>query len=251
MRSETDTEERPIVFVAHSLGGLVVEQALLISRGSSELHVKDILEGTFAIVFMGTPHHGSNLANWRIHLTRLSSLIMQTNKKIVRVLDPGSEVLANIQQEFHTMIRDRVQHIQKDVQIFCFYEEKQFRGIGKIVDDHSSILASYPNASIHANHVSMTKFNGSVDAGYVRVKGRLKLWAKTIREAQQKAEGHQKVAEEQPSRKDGQDDEDDDGSRGGNLLEFNGPVSSNGGPIFQGYYRSGRDMVYSNVQKET
>lgn len=195
---------------------------------------------------------------------------MQTNKKIVRVLDPGSEVLANIQQEFHTMIRDRVQHIQKDVQIFCFYEEKQFRGIGKvsctstyhsilvlianvrqIVDDHSSILASYPNASIHANHVSMTKFNGSVDAGYVRVKGRLKLWAKTIREAQQKAEGHQKVAEEQPSRKDGQDDEDDDGSRGGNLLEFNGPVSSNGGPIFQGYYRSGRDMVYSNVQKET
>lgn len=195
---------------------------------------------------------------------------MQTNKKIVRVLEPGSEVLANIQQEFHTMIRDRVQNIQKDVQIFCFYEEKPFRGIGKvsctstnhsilalianvlqIVDDHSSILASYPNASIHANHVSMTKFNGPVDAGYVRVKGRLNLWAKTIREAQQKAEGHQKVAEEQPSRKDGQDDEDDDGSRGGNLLEFNGPVSSNGGPIFQGYYRSGRDMVYSNVQKET
>ena len=123
-----------MIFVAHSLGGLVVEQALLISRGSAQKHVKDLLESTVAIAFMGTPHMGSSKANLAGPLTRLTSLLRRTNRKLVQVLTPNSEVLATVQQEFHTMLDDRAKNNGREVEIYCFYEEKAMLGIGEVGD---------------------------------------------------------------------------------------------------------------------
>lgn len=58
-----------------------------------------LLESTAGIVFLGTPHTGSNLADWARILTRFSSIVRSTNKSIVSFLKPGSEMLANLQQE--------------------------------------------------------------------------------------------------------------------------------------------------------
>jgi hypothetical protein len=124
--------KRPLIFVAHSMGGLVVEQALLISRGSAQQHVKDVLESTIAIAFMGTPHMGSSKASLAAPLTRLTALLRRTNKKLVDVLAPNSEVLATIQQEFHTMLEDRSGNDGKRMSIYCFYEEKAVIGIGEV-----------------------------------------------------------------------------------------------------------------------
>jgi hypothetical protein len=84
----------------------VVEQALLVSRGSAQQHIKDLLESTVAIEFLGTPHLGSNLASWGSSISKLSNLLRKTNSEIVGVLKPGSEMLAAVQQEFHTMLDD-------------------------------------------------------------------------------------------------------------------------------------------------
>ena len=104
-------------------------QALLVSRGSAQQHVKDLLESTIAIAFMGTPHLGSNHANWSAPLTRLSNLL---NSEIVGVLRPGSEMLASLQQEFHTMLEDRSRNGGKFMEIFCFYEKVAYPGIGEV-----------------------------------------------------------------------------------------------------------------------
>jgi hypothetical protein len=45
---------RTIVFIAHSLGGLVCEEALILSDKRQEL--QNILTNTLGIIFMGTPH---------------------------------------------------------------------------------------------------------------------------------------------------------------------------------------------------
>jgi hypothetical protein len=124
--------QRPIIFVAHSLGGLVVETALLIARGAAQQHLKDILESTAAIAFMGTPHCGSTKAEWATPLTRLSNLLRKSNSQIVKVLEPGSEMLANLQQEFHTLLDDRMRNQKQFIEIFCFYEELPILGIGKV-----------------------------------------------------------------------------------------------------------------------
>lgn len=149
------------MFIAHSLGGLVCEQvcqpitpslcvklrlsyeALIISRGAAEKHLNVILESTIAIAFMGTPHAGSSLADWAKILTGLSSVLRRTNKEIVNVLTPGSEVLANLQQEFHTMLNARRLKSQTTpLKIFCFFEELPVLGTGE-VRGKKSLIFSY------------------------------------------------------------------------------------------------------------
>ena len=59
---------KPIVFICHSLGGLIVKQML---RHAVDMQVprwKAILKYTRGIVFLSTPNSGSNIANWIKHL---------------------------------------------------------------------------------------------------------------------------------------------------------------------------------------
>jgi len=89
-------------------------------------------------------------------------------------------MLSTLQQEFHTMLEDRRRNEGKWIEIFCFYEELSYSGIGDIVPRQSAILPEYPNASIHQNHSDMTKFSGVADPGYVRIRGQLWLWVDAI-----------------------------------------------------------------------
>lgn len=231
-RTRTNSSTRPLIFVAHSLGGLVVEQALLIARGSSQPHVKLLLPSTVAIAFMGTPHAGSPKADLASPLTALSNLVRKTNKSIVAVLEPGSEMLANLQQEFHTMLEDRRRNEGKWMDIFCFYEEIPYPGIGDIVPRNSAILPVYPNASIHSNHSDMTKFTGKKDAGYIRVRDQLELWV----EAAAKQATMAQTTDVNQDRESNAKDE----SRG-----TRSNVQSGGGAIFMGNVTAGRDFRYN------
>ncbi len=51
-------ERRPIIFIAHSLGGLVCKQALI--RANQNEKFNDILVSTKGIFFFGTPHRGAS-----------------------------------------------------------------------------------------------------------------------------------------------------------------------------------------------
>lgn len=130
--SKLRQNRRPLIFVAHSLGGLVTEQALLISRGAAQQYYKDVLESTTAIAFIGTPHLGSNKAAWALPLTRLANVLRKANKEIIQVLAPGSEMLAGLQQEFHTMLEDYRRNHNKIIEMYCFYEELEVTGVGKV-----------------------------------------------------------------------------------------------------------------------
>ena len=55
---------RPIVFICHSLGGLFVQRALLYSDESPDILYNEVVDSTAGVIFMGTPHRGSTLANW-------------------------------------------------------------------------------------------------------------------------------------------------------------------------------------------
>ncbi|EAW20855.1 tetratricopeptide repeat domain protein [Aspergillus fischeri NRRL 181] len=60
---------RPIIFVCHGLGGVIVKKALAHSASSTSplvAHLNEIFISTFAILFFGTPHININLANWLV-----------------------------------------------------------------------------------------------------------------------------------------------------------------------------------------
>lgn len=63
--------KRPVIFVVHSLGGLVVKQALRHACDLGNPDWKSIAQNTRGIVFLATPHSGSDLANYLKYLGTL------------------------------------------------------------------------------------------------------------------------------------------------------------------------------------
>ena len=103
-------------------------------------------------MFMGTPHMGSDLAQWGSTLARFSDLLRRTNAQITDVLKPGSEMLANLQQEFHLLLSARLQE-QKKLEIYCFYEEVAVVGVGLVSQwlFYTYLISSirYPSVSLY------------------------------------------------------------------------------------------------------
>lgn len=104
--------------------------------------MKAIFQSTCGIMFMGTPHHGSDKAKLGSILTRLSSIVRPTNRPLVGVLDPGSEILASLQQQFYILLENYAKNYRKDLKIFCFFEELAVVGVGKV-------LSIFPTPSTH------------------------------------------------------------------------------------------------------
>lgn len=100
---------------------------------SPDAHLRDIYKFTRGIAFLGTPHHGSNLASFAEQLARSVGLIKYTNPQILATLKHDSEVLARVLDDFHNIIRDRDQlAVLPPVDMTCFYEELAVPAIGKV-----------------------------------------------------------------------------------------------------------------------
>ena len=130
-RERTNTETRKILFVAHSLGGLVTEYALSHSRNAVEEHLHQIERCTAGIVFLGVPHYGADLASWASFGMRMVSALKRANKDIVGILKPGSEILRVVEKGFHNMLRQRKAE-GSEISITCFYEELRVTGVGEV-----------------------------------------------------------------------------------------------------------------------
>lgn len=88
--------EYPVVFVAHSLGGIIVKDAI---RRSDPTRSR-----TKLIIFLGTPHRGSSSAGWGVIASNLTRLALQdSNKQLLETLEVNSEILDNIHDEFMTI----------------------------------------------------------------------------------------------------------------------------------------------------
>ncbi|KAK5655837.1 hypothetical protein OQA88_5376 [Cercophora sp. LCS_1] len=183
LRERTETEDRPIIFVAHSLGGLVFEDAMLASRNSPEPHLQRVYESTVGVCFLGTPHCGTTLANWATVFGQISSTVKKINTDLLKVLEPESEVLARIQGDFHAMLRSRADQGRPNLSITCFFEELPVKGVGEIVPKHSAILPAYNSIGIYANHMDMARFSDGEDPGYLSVSTELMRWVRAILKA--------------------------------------------------------------------
>jgi len=65
-------------------------------------------------------------------LAVMIGVLKQTNSQILAVLERESEVLARVQDEFHTMVRSRNQERLQPIKITCFFEELPVPGVGVV-----------------------------------------------------------------------------------------------------------------------
>ncbi|KAH8892901.1 hypothetical protein GQ53DRAFT_645967, partial [Thozetella sp. PMI_491] len=101
---------RPLIFLAHSLGGLLVKELLRRSRGhSKQPQFQSIFVSTVGIVFFGTPHQGADPLQSIHHvITSLAKgLGFRVNEKILEALSPSAEYQLQLRDDFHHMIDER------------------------------------------------------------------------------------------------------------------------------------------------
>ncbi|KUJ20834.1 uncharacterized protein LY89DRAFT_682496 [Mollisia scopiformis] len=170
---EIDNED-PIVFVVHSLGGIIVKDALHRSE--------TICRRTRLIIFLGTPHRGSTYAGWGEIASNLASLGLQdSNKRLVQTLEVNGEVLDNIHEEFKTILGKYA------IKVHSFQEAKGISGMkgrdSKVVDNFSSKLdlarEQETVETIDANHMEMARCSSRDDARYRQICGVLKQFIRT------------------------------------------------------------------------
>jgi triacylglycerol esterase/lipase EstA (alpha/beta hydrolase family) len=103
--------ERPLVFITHSMGGLLVKQMLRHAWDYGNPQWKAIVEQTKGIVFLSTPHSGSNMANWINYIggilqTSVSIDELEAHHSRLRELAESSDKkYGGIQRTFHMSFR--------------------------------------------------------------------------------------------------------------------------------------------------
>ncbi len=165
-RDLENASSRPLILVAHSLGGLVCKEAILLSRDSPEPHLRRIFDCTKGVVFMGTPHKGSWMANWAKIPVSALGLVKSVNKPLLEVLETRNEFVESIQSKFMEMLRQRQNEGDKAIGIACFLEELPLPVVGQVVCKVSAILDGFPYATIHADHRSMVRFARRKQMGF-------------------------------------------------------------------------------------
>lgn len=131
---EVFSKHREIVFVCHSLGGLVVQRLLLTFRGYAQ-------KVSF-IYFFSTPETGAQIAN----VARIFS-----SDPLLKALLPGddNDYLLNLENEW----KAAAFHVHR----FCAYEKKKYMGVLVVERLSGTRDCDDPPVAINEDHISIVK----------------------------------------------------------------------------------------------
>ncbi|KAL8907648.1 MAG: hypothetical protein Q9207_001300 [Kuettlingeria erythrocarpa] len=158
----------PIVFVAHSMGGLIVKRAFILARSDDKY--SKIVSQVHGMLFLSTPHKGSNYAHTLNNI--LKAAPSSSQKIYVSELELNSTSLQDINEQFRTMCGD--------LTLVSFYESLKTAigpGIKRFIVEKDSGMLGYPqetSSSLNADHHTVCKFKTQEDPNYIDVRDMLK-----------------------------------------------------------------------------
>ncbi|KAL2851634.1 Alpha/Beta hydrolase protein [Aspergillus pseudodeflectus] len=170
-------QSRPIIFVCHSLGGIIVKKAIIVAHERSETY-GTLLSEIKGVVFLGTPHRGSYVATWGQILANIPNTLTLGNaikKEFMTTLTAHSRELQDISHSFVERGRS--------LRLFSFYEAEKFPGLTNEVVPKDSAILALPNEDstfIQADHKTMVKFDSLLSQKYDPVWRLLQEWVSLI-----------------------------------------------------------------------
>ena len=150
--------EKPICFITHSMGGLLVKQMLRHAETLGPTYHR-IVESTRGVVFLSTPHSGSRLADFIGYLSLLANRTAATKD-----LEYGEAHL----RELNIWYRNNIHRLRLDSLIF--YETLPTRGV--VVVDAVSADAGLDGVipvPIDADHLAVAKPASKTAQVYLQV----------------------------------------------------------------------------------
>jgi hypothetical protein len=149
---------RPLFFVCHSLGGLVVKQTLRSAIELGESGWRGIVENTRGIVFLATPHTGAQLADYLRALSKILRLSVTMGE-----LEASAPAL----RDLNVWYRQRVEDLGIDT--LAMFETRDTHGV-RVVDEASADAGQGVPRAIDADHFSICKPQGRSDLAYGAVR---------------------------------------------------------------------------------
>lgn len=142
-RREAQNPSRPVFFIAHSIGGLVVKQALLIARQDEEY--RSILSNCHGVTFFATPHRGSSYMAMP-HLRESIQLLLHLQRPFPRSLAHHLRVGNRDLSKMHDDFTD----IASEMRLWTFYEtiDSELSGSGLGSGITNEVQFSAPLVSI-------------------------------------------------------------------------------------------------------
>jgi ankyrin repeat protein len=154
-RWSIEAMQRPVVFVCHSLGGIVCKKALIIAK--DQRYYSNILDKSRGIIFFGTPHRGSRVASWATIMSNFintCSFHKPMRNQLFKVLSQNSAVLADVSTSFKSLALD--------LQIVTFYETEIMNPLKGLVVEKESAFLGINNERLvpmAADHRNIVRFN--------------------------------------------------------------------------------------------
>ncbi|KAK0716708.1 hypothetical protein B0T21DRAFT_65907 [Apiosordaria backusii] len=170
-RATLGTLARPIVFVAHSTGGIMVKEILRVADIERDGALKDVLLSTCAVVFLGCPHRATEHSSLGGAVNNMASvtLSVEPDDPVLPQLCGGNSV--EVEQGRQTFIRQwnefnfRVKTFQESViPSFADADERAAATIRRL----SSFIGDPREkaTTIGALHNNISRFWSMEDVGY-------------------------------------------------------------------------------------
>ncbi|KAK4100573.1 hypothetical protein N658DRAFT_99039 [Parathielavia hyrcaniae] len=135
------TQARPLLFIAHSIGGLVVKRALVTASRSAKY--QGIVDNCHGVTFFGTPHRGSSYMSM-LNLRDSIQVLLRLQEPLPRSL--ATEIRVNDTEllKLHEQFVD----MASELRIWSFYETKESLLSGSVADFSTEAQFGVPLVSV-------------------------------------------------------------------------------------------------------
>lgn len=192
LRSVRDKySRRPIVFIGHSMGGLVIAKAVVIADSRRDLF-PSMFEAVTGCIFFGTPFDGAPSAALASLWAVVGEKIDQTiPSKLLDLMKPGNESLRELKNDFVRLVGK----LSQKIELFCFWEQHETdytklidlpswvktvikplipKNIKQVVSSESATLDGVDPMGLACIHRDLVKFDSFQDERYQLVRSPLK-----------------------------------------------------------------------------
>jgi protein SERAC1 len=91
-RRNENSKYRPLIFVVHSLGGILCKDVLNVVRIFPDAHLLQIYRSSRSFIFLDTPHTGSTLEHLARVPVSMLGIVRKASKDLLSILAIKSEV---------------------------------------------------------------------------------------------------------------------------------------------------------------